>query len=286
MICPKCGTDIGSEDGFVVCPGCQSMLYAMDGVVQADNSEEIKTEDYYSEDLNSVESKSKENNSEYKKTEYKSSDDKNSEYKNSDVDTAGALGSSELLFQEAADSLKIESAIESKELLNDIPVSESAADALDIDLNQGSDPSNLSGEILTQNNESHYDFDNPMSSIFDTPPTKEEPNQSASSFNFNENTQENLQVNLNEIAEFGNNENVISSVVYDLFLQEINSAEQRQLIKEALTDSRFKLSPEQSVDRIIKGNLILKNLDPMTTHIIVQRLKDSNIQINWSQHVH
>lgn len=276
MICPKCGTDIGSEDGFVVCPGCQSMLYAMDGVVQTDNSEESKSEVY----------NSKENNSEYKKTEYKSSDDKNSEYKNSDVDTAGALGSSELLFQEAADSLKIESAIESKELLNDIPVSESAADVLDIDLNQGSDPSNLSGEILTQNNESHYDFDNPMSSIFDTPPTKEETNQSASSFNFNENTQENLQVNLNEIAEFGNNENVISSVVYDLFLQEINSAEQRQLIKEALTDSRFKLSPEQSVDRIIKGNLILKNLDPMTTHIIVQRLKDSNIQINWSQHVH
>lgn len=92
-------------------------------------------------------------------------------------------------------------------------------------------------------------------------------------------------VSFEDVADYGNTASVTGVIQYDLKISEINTSEQRKIIQDSITDSRFKWNVDEVMSLMTKGQLLLKDLDPVTTHIIVQRIKDLKVEISWSQHV-
>ena len=92
-------------------------------------------------------------------------------------------------------------------------------------------------------------------------------------------------VSFEDVADYGNTASVTGVIQYDLMISEINTQEQRKIIQDSITDSRFKWNVDEVMSLVTKGQLVLKDLDPVTTHIIVQRIKDLKVEISWSQHV-
>jgi hypothetical protein len=92
---------------------------------------------------------------------------------------------------------------------------------------------------------------------------------------------------MDDVADFGNSE--ISQAREGLFYFDINirgvdTPEIRHALREALTDKRFLWNVEEVMKDISKGNLIIKQVNPVKSVILINRIKSLPIEIEWKQY--
>lgn len=89
-----------------------------------------------------------------------------------------------------------------------------------------------------------------------------------------------------DVIEFANTETANGPLTYTLVIQGIDNAELKEKVKEALQDQKLKLNVEELLNSIVNGRLELKNLNPTKTSLVIQRLDEEKLQLQWSQHVY
>lgn len=70
---------------------------------------------------------------------------------------------------------------------------------------------------------------------------------------------------------------------YDVLLEGIDSEDLKNVVKEALRDSRFGWNSEEKIATIRRGTLLLDRLNPVKASLIISRLKSYPLTIVWSQ---
>jgi hypothetical protein len=70
---------------------------------------------------------------------------------------------------------------------------------------------------------------------------------------------------------------------FRLILEGIDSKEMKELIREALQDSRFAWDVERLMTSLKKGRLVIDRMAPVKASVLVQRCKGLPIQIRWEQ---
>ncbi|MBL7670095.1 MAG: zf-TFIIB domain-containing protein [Bdellovibrionaceae bacterium] len=88
-----------------------------------------------------------------------------------------------------------------------------------------------------------------------------------------------------EIERFANQDQETLPLSYDLNIGGLDLPKQIQLLREVLDDPRFGWDTEQILSQITQGVLLLRNLSPIKTSMLVHRIKSSNLEIKWRQNV-
>ena len=104
---------------------------------------------------------------------------------------------------------------------------------------------------------------------------------------------ENWQLNsteeaLAEVADFGNQDNVYQQegpLSYIVTLSGIDSSDLQDRVKEVLTDKRLVLDMERLLPELKKGKLKITGLSPVKTYVLVSKIYDLPIAVEWEQHV-
>ena len=86
-----------------------------------------------------------------------------------------------------------------------------------------------------------------------------------------------------DVVDFGNSVNVEGTLSYTLRIQGIDHSSVLQQIKDLLDDSRLGWKIDDVLAEIQNGELVLPNLNPAKTAVIVQRLKHLPVRISWKQ---
>jgi hypothetical protein len=92
--------------------------------------------------------------------------------------------------------------------------------------------------------------------------------------------------NFSEVIEFANSDSPSNPISYNLIIEGIDSAELKEKLKEALLDQKLKLNTELLLNSIKNGKLEIKNLNPIKTSLIVQRLGGEKLKLTWDQNVY
>lgn len=87
-----------------------------------------------------------------------------------------------------------------------------------------------------------------------------------------------------EIERFSNLNQEVTPLTYDLFIRGLDIPKQIEVVREAIQDSRFGWDPDQILEEIKEGVLVLRNLSPIKCSLLVQRIKFSDIDVEWRQH--
>lgn len=90
---------------------------------------------------------------------------------------------------------------------------------------------------------------------------------------------------IDEIERFANQDQEPLPLSYDLNIGGLDLPKQIQLLREVLDDPRFGWDTEQILSQISHGVLLLRNLSPIKTSMLVHRIKSSNLEIKWRQNV-
>jgi hypothetical protein len=90
---------------------------------------------------------------------------------------------------------------------------------------------------------------------------------------------------IDEIERFANQDQETLPLSYDLNIGGLDLPKQIQLLREVLDDPRFGWDTEQILSQITQGVLLLRNLSPIKTSMLVHRIKSSNLEIKWRQNV-
>jgi len=86
-----------------------------------------------------------------------------------------------------------------------------------------------------------------------------------------------------EIANFGNQQTIVSGLTYDLVIANIDSKESMQLLKEALEDSKFGWHVDDYIKSIKSGRVEFKNLSPVQAFVLARRIQFLDIAMEWKQ---
>lgn len=92
---------------------------------------------------------------------------------------------------------------------------------------------------------------------------------------------------LNQLSNFGNSSASQSRegfLRYNLYISGIDTADVRDQIKEALTDSRFLWDPAHIMQEMQGGEICLKEVTAVKSSILVQRLRALPVEIRWEQY--
>jgi hypothetical protein len=88
-----------------------------------------------------------------------------------------------------------------------------------------------------------------------------------------------------EIADYGNQEEVISSISYDVKIQGLDSKEVMLLFKESIEDSKFAWLTQDILGQIKNGEVTLRNLNPIQAFVLASRIQFLDLDIEWKQNV-
>ena len=91
---------------------------------------------------------------------------------------------------------------------------------------------------------------------------------------------------IGDIESFANSEesmNFEGPLAYDLVISQIDTAEMRTMVQEALDDRRFIWDIKEVVAAIEGGVLYLTGLNPVKASIIISRLKTMDVKFQWRQ---
>ena len=88
-----------------------------------------------------------------------------------------------------------------------------------------------------------------------------------------------------EIADYGNQEEVISSISYDVKIQGLDSKEVMLLFKESIEDSKFAWLTQDILGQIKNGEVTLRNLNPIQAFVLATRIQFLDLDIEWKQNV-
>lgn len=81
---------------------------------------------------------------------------------------------------------------------------------------------------------------------------------------------------LQEKSDFG-------IVTYDIWIQNINNKDQRELLIECLTDTRFSWSVPEMLKNFKNGVLFITHCPPVKAGILIKRLLEYNLEVKWRQ---
>ncbi len=88
-----------------------------------------------------------------------------------------------------------------------------------------------------------------------------------------------------EIADYGNQEEVISSINYDVVIKGLDTKEVMQAFKDSIEDSKFAWLTQDILNQIKNGEVTLKSLNPIQAFVLASRIQFLDLEIEWSQNV-
>jgi hypothetical protein len=88
-----------------------------------------------------------------------------------------------------------------------------------------------------------------------------------------------------EIADYGNQEEVISSISYDVAIKGLDTKEVMLAFKEAIEDSKFSWHTQDILSQIKNGEATLRNLNPIQAFVLASRIQFLDLDIDWKQNV-
>lgn len=88
-----------------------------------------------------------------------------------------------------------------------------------------------------------------------------------------------------EIADYGNQEEVISSINYNVVIKGLDTKEVMQAFKDAIEDSKFAWLTQDILNQIKNGEVTLKSLNPIQAFVLATRIQFLDLEIEWSQNV-
>lgn len=88
-----------------------------------------------------------------------------------------------------------------------------------------------------------------------------------------------------EISDYGNNEETVSNINYNLFIKGLDSKEVMQEFKQAIEDSKFGWIASDILINIKNGEIIIEKLNPIQAYVLAERIQFLNIEIEWKQNV-
>ena len=88
-----------------------------------------------------------------------------------------------------------------------------------------------------------------------------------------------------EIADYGNQEEVISNISYDLNIKGLDTIEVMQAFKDAIEDSKFAWLTQNILSQIKDGQTTLRNLNPIQAFVLATRIQFLDLDIEWKQNV-
>ena len=89
----------------------------------------------------------------------------------------------------------------------------------------------------------------------------------------------------NEITDFGNQDNSVSVISYDLSITGLDTKEVMVLFKEAIEDQKFGWMPQDIFSKIKNGECLLKDLNPIQAFVLAKRIQFLDIETEWKQNV-
>lgn len=88
-----------------------------------------------------------------------------------------------------------------------------------------------------------------------------------------------------DIQNFGNQDEAVSNINYNLKVTGLDSREIVSLFEEALDDSKFGWIAKDILSGVKDGECHLKNLNPIQAFVLAKRIQFLDIEIEWTQNV-
>lgn len=88
-----------------------------------------------------------------------------------------------------------------------------------------------------------------------------------------------------DIQSYGNQDENISNINYDLKITGLDTKEVIELFKEAIEDSKFGWIPGDIMSSIKQGACEIKNLNPIAAFVLAKRIQFFDLEMEWSQNV-
>ncbi len=92
---------------------------------------------------------------------------------------------------------------------------------------------------------------------------------------------------MSDVADFANSpmsQAREGSLLFDIYITGVDTADIRQRVKEVLTDIRFVWDADAHFAKLRNGELRLKNISAIKSAIIIQRLRSVPVEVRWEQH--
>lgn len=88
-----------------------------------------------------------------------------------------------------------------------------------------------------------------------------------------------------DITDYGNEEETLSSISYDVLIKGLDTKEVMQEFKDAIDDSKFGWITQDILSQIKNGESHLKSLNPIQAYVLASRIQFLNLEIEWKQNV-
>jgi hypothetical protein len=88
-----------------------------------------------------------------------------------------------------------------------------------------------------------------------------------------------------EITDYGNQEEVVSQISYDLLIRGLDSKELMAQFKDVIDDAKFGWIVQDLISEVVNGQLQLKNLNPVQAYVLAQRIYFLDLDLDWKQNV-
>lgn len=89
-----------------------------------------------------------------------------------------------------------------------------------------------------------------------------------------------------DLSEYANQDLSRGGIRYTLIIEGIDNSDMRENLKLALSNSLFGWSPAEQLRLLRNGTLRIVELDPAKASLLVGRLRNMGIKVNWEQHVY
>lgn len=75
------------------------------------------------------------------------------------------------------------------------------------------------------------------------------------------------------------------TLLYDITIKNIDTAEMREILSFNLEDERFAWDHKSLMKKIKKGALLIENLNPIKAHVLISRLRFEDFNLSWNQKI-
>ena len=253
--CPQCSTMVDTEFGMAQCPSCQSVFYVnLDGSVKVsdetpDPSAELEAFSSQPEDVASPEPGN------FDAVEF-----------DPNLDEINSTGEEEPSSEDspwgapAWDDSPVSEPVET--------LSEEVEESVDFPVNEAVDSWE---QVETPQEEPIPAIDNSWG-VEEPEPVNEGP--------------KNLESLREEVVDYGNSE--VSSaktgiLLYNLKIQGLDTAKEKEILRDVLSDKKLLLSVESLFSAITNGELVIDGLNPVKASMIVSGLYNTGLDVTWSQ---
>lgn len=87
-----------------------------------------------------------------------------------------------------------------------------------------------------------------------------------------------------DISDYGNQEEIISQISYELKVSGLDSKDLVSQFKETIDDSKFGWIVQDIVDQIQDGQVVISKLNSIQAFVLAQRVYLLDLELEWTQH--